>query len=59
MLSSTTAGIPEVWIVNIETQVVEVYRSPNAENYQDMQNYGKGEAIALFTDVAIAVDQIF
>jgi len=58
MLSSTTAGIPEVWIVNIETQVVEVYRSPNGEIYQQVQSYGRDETIAIFGEM-IAVDQIF
>jgi Uma2 family endonuclease len=53
-----SAAIPEVWIVDIEAQVVEVYRSPNGDGYQEVQNYGKGEAIVLFS-VAIAVDQIF
>ncbi len=54
----TSVGIPEVWIVNIEGQVVEVYRLPNGEGYQEMRSYGRSETILLFA-VAIAVDQIF
>jgi Uma2 family endonuclease len=27
------AGIPEVWLVDLEGQVIEVYRKPSAEGY--------------------------
>lgn len=55
------AGIPEVWIANIEEQVFEVYKSPNQDRYEQVQLYGKGELIpmSMFADIAIAVDEIF
>jgi Uma2 family endonuclease len=55
------AGIPELWIANLEAQVFEVYRQPNDTGYQEVQIYGKGEVINLqmLPDIAIAVDDIF
>ncbi len=55
------AGISEVWIANIEEQIFEVYKSPNQDRYEQVQNYGKGEMISMsmFTDIAIAVDEVF
>jgi len=54
------AGIPELWIANLETQVFEVYRQPSETGYQEVQTYGKGEVISLqmLTDITIAVDDI-
>jgi Uma2 family endonuclease len=59
------AAIPEVWIVNLESEMIEVYRQPNKTeseiDYQDVKQYAKGEVvtIASFNHVAIAVDEIF
>ena len=55
------AGIPEVWITNIEEQIFEVYKSPNQDSYEHMQIYGKGEVIpmSISADIAIIVDEIF
>ena len=55
------AGIPEVWIANIEEQIFEVYKSPNQDRYEQVQNYGKGEVISMsmFANIAIAVDEVF
>ncbi|TYQ27627.1 Uma2 family endonuclease [Pseudanabaena sp. UWO311] len=55
------SGIPEVWIVNIEEQIFEVYKLPNQDSYEQVQTYGKGEPIPMnmFADMAIVVDEIF
>ena len=55
------AGIPEVWIANIEAQIFEVYCLLSQDEYQKVQNYGKGEVIQIgaLADIAIAVDDIF
>lgn len=55
------AGIPELWIANLEAQIFEVYRQPSDTGYQQVQIYGKGEVINLLMlpDVAISVDDIF
>ena len=54
------AGIPELWIANLEAQVFETYRQPSETGYQHVQIYGKGEVINLLMlpDVAIAIDEI-
>ena len=54
------AGIPELWIANLEAQVFEIYRQQSETGYQHVQIYGKGEVINLLMlpDVAIAIDEI-
>ena len=39
------AGIPEVWIVALEEEQVEVYRKPAQEEYGDVQRCGRDEAL--------------
>ena len=54
------AGIPEVWIANIEEQVFEVYKSPNQNSYEQIKIYSKGEVILIESlGVAITVDEVF
>jgi len=52
------AGIMEVWIVNLSDQVVERYWQPDAENYENIKSYAKGESLVVLADVAIAVAEI-
>jgi Uma2 family endonuclease len=54
------AGISEVWIVNIEEQVFEVYKSPNQDIYEHVQTYGKGEVIQIKNlGLSIPINEIF
>jgi Uma2 family endonuclease len=55
------AGIPEYWIVDVNTDTVEVYRSPSGERYGDRQVLAHGDSVAplAFPDAVIAVDAIF
>jgi hypothetical protein len=55
------AGIPEYWIVDVNTETVEVYRSPAGERYANRQVFSHGESVAplTFPDAGIAVDAIF
>ena len=54
------AGIPEVWITNIEEQVFEVYKFPNQNSYEQIKIYSKGEVILIESlGVAISVDEVF
>ncbi|MCU0348395.1 MAG: Uma2 family endonuclease [Saprospiraceae bacterium] len=39
------AGIPELWIVNIEDEQVEVYKTPQNGDYSNRQDFKRGEAI--------------
>ncbi len=40
------AGVIELWIVDIEAQLVEVYRTPSANGYESIQQFGHGESIS-------------
>jgi Uma2 family endonuclease len=55
------AGIPEVWIVNLPEQQIEVYREAGPGGYKSMRRILRGETVApeAFPDVAVAADLIF
>ncbi|HHJ37985.1 MAG: hypothetical protein AXA67_12560 [Methylothermaceae bacteria B42] len=38
-------GIPEVWLIDLENQVIEVYRNPTPQGYTSVQAYQAGEII--------------
>lgn len=40
-----SAGIPELWIVNIEDEQVEVYKTPQNGDYIHRQDYKRGDTI--------------
>jgi Uma2 family endonuclease len=54
------AGIPEVWIVNLPEQQIEVYREAGPGGYKSMRRILRGETVApeAFPDVLIAADAI-
>ncbi|MBI3178215.1 MAG: Uma2 family endonuclease [Deltaproteobacteria bacterium] len=54
------AAIPEYWIVDLEQDVVEVWRAPRAGIFTVREERRRGDLIALdrFPDVSIAVDEI-
>lgn len=55
------AGIPEVWIVALEEEHLEVYRRPEGQGYAEHQVFKRGEGLeieALPTLGAFAVDEI-
>ncbi len=54
------AGIVELWIINLEAQLVEVYRDPSANGYQSIQRFRRGESISplAFPDLVVSVDEI-
>lgn len=55
------AGIPEYWIIDANSETVEVYRSPSGDRYADLQQSARGGSIAplAFPDTAIPIDAIF
>lgn len=55
------SGIPEVWIVNLAAEAVEVYRSPVGDGYTDMIRVGGSDSltIAAIPGVAIRVAGLF
>lgn len=54
------AGVPEVWIVDLSGEVVEVYRAPTPGGYAQVDRVGRGGAVspAAFPDIVLSVDAI-
>ena len=53
-------GIAEVWIVNLNQQIIEVYHSLNQFGYQQTQIFNQQQALTLqsFANVSFSVSQI-
>lgn len=54
------AGIPEVWLVNLRGEHVQVFRQPTEQEYQSTVAYGRGQQVACgaFPDALFTVDDI-
>ncbi len=55
------AGISEYWIVNLDTQLIEVYRHPNVDGYRDrllLMRLGESISPLAFPDLIISVADI-
>ncbi len=54
------AEIPEVWIVNLKNEIIEIHRQPSNGIYQLAQIFKKGETAKsdILPDLMIAVDKI-
>jgi Uma2 family endonuclease len=55
------AGIPEYWVVDANAESVDVYRTPIADSYRDVQIVPRDGVLTPlgFPDVTIAVAEIF
>jgi len=55
------AGIPEYWIVDANTEALEIYRSPSGERYADLLRPARDERVAplAFPEAALPVASIF
>ena len=53
-------NIAEAWIVDVNAELVEVYRQPSATGYRSLQTLTRGQSIQLlaFPEVSIAIDEI-
>jgi Uma2 family endonuclease len=53
-------GVLELWLVDLETGVVEVYRRPTARGYQEVLQHGRGQRLSpeAFPDLDLAVEDI-
>ncbi len=49
------AGIPEVWVVDLKHDIIEVYTSPMGGEYQHIQRLGRGETLRLSVGVAVTI----
>ena len=54
-------GIPEVWIVDLEKEPIEVYRDPTVEGYRGVSQPGRGQTLSPqhFPMLDLAVDEVF
>jgi len=41
------AGVPEVWVVDLNARVIEVYARPLAGEYRDRRQIQPGESVAI------------
>ncbi len=56
-----SAGIREYWVVSVDDEWLEVYRSPEGNGYRESRRLRRDDAIAplTFPDVVITVAEIF
>ena len=54
------AGIPEVWLVDLSAEGMEVHRDPTAQGYRQVRRVGRGERVTpgVFPELDLAVDDI-
>lgn len=54
------AGIPEVWLVNLPANRIDVHRQPFAGRYSDIRAASRGDLLTPvhFPNVALAVDEV-
>jgi Uma2 family endonuclease len=54
------SGIPEVWLIDLASESVDVSREPSAEGYRSSQTLRRGHTLSphTFPDVELAVDAL-
>ncbi|HET6569290.1 MAG TPA: Uma2 family endonuclease [Rhodothermales bacterium] len=54
------SGIPEVWLVALNKETVEVYRSPSPDGYAETSRLARGESLHVqaLPDVVLTVDEL-
>lgn len=54
------SNIPEVWLVDLNAQEIEVFRVPSSHGYKETKRYMAGDNIAsaAFPDLTLVVDEI-
>jgi Uma2 family endonuclease len=54
------AGVPEVWVVDLPVDQIEVYRTPRGGRYEEAMAVGRGATVAseAFPEVALQVADI-
>lgn len=55
------ANIPEVWLVDVNQEIIEVYRNSLEGIYQDVQKLTKNQSLSIlaFSDVSIHLSELF
>lgn len=54
------AGVPEVWIVDLDSRVIEAYRDPASQGYREAVRKGPGASLPLpgLPGATLGVDQV-
>ncbi len=54
------AGVPEVWLVDLPGECIEVYRKPTPQGYQEVRQVRRGDRAApqAFPDIGLAGEEI-
>jgi Uma2 family endonuclease len=54
------AGIPEVWRVDLQSDLIEVYRGPSPDGYREMREVRRGERLvpSLLSDIELTAEEI-
>ncbi len=55
-----SSRISEIWIINLNHEVIEVYRNPNNNRYESVQIFQRGSQITIpaFAELSLAVNDI-
>ncbi|MBD2571197.1 Uma2 family endonuclease [Anabaena lutea] len=55
-----SSGISEIWLVDIEEQVITVYRYPTANGYSEIKTFQRGDILDLqiFPEIQLNVDAV-
>jgi len=54
------SGIPEVWIVDLQSEQIEVFTEPTSQDYVSSRIFSSGNVVSpsAFPDISMAVDDI-
>jgi Uma2 family endonuclease len=54
------AGIPEVWIVNLQQERIEVYSQPEGGTYKTLRRLRRGQSVAVpgFAEAKVKVEDV-
>jgi Uma2 family endonuclease len=50
------AGVPEVWLVNLPEEVIEIYSRPSGGEYADARVVGRGESLTSVSVPSLTLD---
>jgi Uma2 family endonuclease len=54
------AGVPEVWLVDLEREIVESYHKPSSLGYGEVRQFGRGQRLVSYSvpDLELTVDEV-
>ena len=52
--------VPKIWIIDLQSEMIEVYTQPKGNNYAEFRQFGRGEAItsAYLPELALDADSV-